>query len=747
MSRGPYPIMLLLAMSLPGTVRALGLGDIRVDSALNEPLSAQIDIVGATRDELAALTAKVANREVFLRYGADRPAFLQSATFKVGIDAAGNPVLNVRSTESFTDPVVNLLVDLRWGRGELIREYSLLLDPANFFPARALAAAPGNAAPQAAAEVEAPATAAVRSPGQPAALPHAPRAEPVFTAQSQYRVVRGDTLRGIVRRAGARTESQAQRMMIAIFKGNPHAFEANINLLHLGALLTMPTPADVDAVDGSTARREVREQMTAWRMDGRPGIAAQGASAAPTTAPATAAPVAPAAAPTPAAPAVSVAATAAAAPAAPTSAASSAADEALKQRVQTLEKALDDLHQQLAAENAQLEELKKLAEREPVAAAAVPAVAAAPAAVAPVKVEVMQSPERSAPQAAPAAAPPSRSGVSPLLIGTLAGCLIILLGGFALLRRRVAAGARTAPQIPDGFADQARRNEEMAAARMYQAGRDAAVTTRAEPERAPTAAARSVEPTQSVAADIISEEITMRSEADSTSSLGIDTDLLERSYLDALGIDTTGPVPALTEDPNAATSPMKAVQVDVGATTGPVPALSEEDMLADTAKHQTAHMTTVGPQATSEETQLNTALFATVEMRSAAGKDLDYNLLDLDATQSQHVHMPSDLYEKAGVAERRMSIVEVLESALEKDPNRRDLLMKLLETHYATAGSNHRAFVDQVRKLSRESNTLSAEDWDRIVKMGREIAPLDPLFAEQPKTDDSSRLRLIRGGS
>ena len=69
MARGPYPILLLLAMSLPGAARALGLGEIRVDSALNEPLSAQIDIVGATRDDLIALTAKVPNRDIFQRVG------------------------------------------------------------------------------------------------------------------------------------------------------------------------------------------------------------------------------------------------------------------------------------------------------------------------------------------------------------------------------------------------------------------------------------------------------------------------------------------------------------------------------------------------------------------------------------------------------------------------------------------------------------------------------------------------------
>src|ERR1700681_4100753 len=147
MSRGPYPILLMLAMSLPGAVRALGLGDIRVDSALNEPLSAQIDIVGATREELVELTAKVANREMFQRYGADRPSFLATAAFKVGLDSQGRPVLNVRSAEAFTDPVINFLVELRWANGALVRDYSLLLDPAGFSPAeRATAAANASAA-------------------------------------------------------------------------------------------------------------------------------------------------------------------------------------------------------------------------------------------------------------------------------------------------------------------------------------------------------------------------------------------------------------------------------------------------------------------------------------------------------------------------------------------------------------------------------------------------------------------------
>src|SRR6202166_3205582 len=146
MSNGKNPLMLMMALTMPGASHALGLGDIHVDSALNERLAAEIDIVGASAVELNDLRAAVANRETFLRYGADRPAFLSSTTFKVVQDSQGRPVLAVRSTESFTEPLVNLLVDLHWSHGDLVRQYTLLLDPAGF-PAVPRAIVPPNAPP------------------------------------------------------------------------------------------------------------------------------------------------------------------------------------------------------------------------------------------------------------------------------------------------------------------------------------------------------------------------------------------------------------------------------------------------------------------------------------------------------------------------------------------------------------------------------------------------------------------------
>ncbi|MDP9200284.1 MAG: pilus assembly protein FimV, partial [Pseudomonadota bacterium] len=111
----------------PAAALALGLGEIRLNSSLNEPLSAEIDLVAATPEELAALKAELATNEVFERYGLDRPAFLNSIEFRVGRGQDGRSVLLVRSRDAISEPFVSFLVDVSWARGRLLREYTVLL--------------------------------------------------------------------------------------------------------------------------------------------------------------------------------------------------------------------------------------------------------------------------------------------------------------------------------------------------------------------------------------------------------------------------------------------------------------------------------------------------------------------------------------------------------------------------------------------------------------------------------------------
>ena len=83
MSRSLTRLWPLLVLAIAGEVWALGLGDIRLSSALNEPLRAEIELLSATPEELKNLEVTLASEETFARYGLDRPLFLQKINFQL----------------------------------------------------------------------------------------------------------------------------------------------------------------------------------------------------------------------------------------------------------------------------------------------------------------------------------------------------------------------------------------------------------------------------------------------------------------------------------------------------------------------------------------------------------------------------------------------------------------------------------------------------------------------------------------
>ena len=114
---------------------ALGLGDIRLSSALNQPLRAEIELLAATPEELNNLTVQLASQDTFARYDLDRPMFLSGLQFEIvkSGSVVGN-VIRVTSADPITEPFVTFLVEASWSRGRLLREYTLLLDPPTFAP-------------------------------------------------------------------------------------------------------------------------------------------------------------------------------------------------------------------------------------------------------------------------------------------------------------------------------------------------------------------------------------------------------------------------------------------------------------------------------------------------------------------------------------------------------------------------------------------------------------------------------------
>src|SRR5271170_4990870 len=127
-------LMLMACLLSPSLSWALGLGEIHLNSALNEPMNAEIDLIAAAPDELTALRATLASRDAFTRYGIDRPPFLSNLTFKVGKGKDGRDALLVRSSDPVPEPFVTFLVEVNWARGHLMREYTVLLDPPVYTP-------------------------------------------------------------------------------------------------------------------------------------------------------------------------------------------------------------------------------------------------------------------------------------------------------------------------------------------------------------------------------------------------------------------------------------------------------------------------------------------------------------------------------------------------------------------------------------------------------------------------------------
>jgi len=683
MSRGQNPLVLMMALSLPGAAHALGLGEIHVNSALNEPLAADIEILGATAEELSSLTASVANKDTFLRFGAERPAFLASATFKVSHDVKGKPVLLIRSTDSFSEPVVNLLVDLRWHNGEVIRQYSLLLDPAGFPAATQVAAAVRSpVAPLATLALSAPAATSIASPD----VTTSPAATTTRTT-THVKIGAKATLRGVAWRVGARSDSDIKKTMLAIFRANPHAFEGNVNRLRLGAVLAIPSAADISTISKEDAGREIRAQMTAWRAS--PAKARTAAAPVPAMPPHAQGltPTVPAAAPV----AVTASTAAADAPRAATKAGSDAAEAAaLNLRVQSLEQGLQDIQAQLEAENDKL-----------------------------LGVQAQVKDAEKAVDDPVAAAPAPRQWLLTSLIGGVALLAGVLAAMFFKLRRRATPKmANSTLGVSAPMVDEA--------------------SNPAKPVVAEEPAPRETQPV--MPRPIWQDSVELKAARNSAR----DKSAMKAGEQFSAAANTTVAAPpqpvlilnekelqAAFEDTLDLSGETAILAAEIPASSGDTANLPAATVNLNAHALQAAGLAAADESAAADQS-------ATVMVSAEALLDttrLDYNLVDLDLTP-QHVHMPSVLHERVVVKERRKNLVDVLKNAVEREPDRRDLRMKLLETYYAAAAANRQAFLEVVEKLARDRGRLAEGEWDKIARMGKQIAADTALFSSDSEAED-----------
>lgn len=304
LKRAAVSLSVLVLLTLSLAAHALGLGEIRVLSQPGQPLVAEIPIISTEPGELEQLQARLASPETFERVGLARPEGLVGGLdFYVTMSSDDRPVIRVTSEQPVQVDAVNFLIEVDWGQGRLVREYSALVSAPGTVAAASQPLVNAPLPPPSSAILREPDPVASVQPGQAAPEPPpvppggdadtaaaaaaapapAPAAIPQLLDPGELQVRSGQTLSGIA--ATLQTGATLDQTMIALLRANPEAFiNGNVNLLRAGAVLRVPPAGELASLQESEATALVREQTAQWRQSRQPipqPVGTTTASAAP----------------------------------------------------------------------------------------------------------------------------------------------------------------------------------------------------------------------------------------------------------------------------------------------------------------------------------------------------------------------------------------------------------------------------------------------------------------------------------
>lgn len=234
-------LLLLAGLAMPLGALALGVGSLTVRSALNQNFEAEIPLTVNNPAELTGLTVRIPRQADFAQVGIEWLEFLSKLRFAVQTAPGGPSFIKVTSVQPIREPSFNLLLEVVWPRGRLLRTFPVHLDPELYAdrqpppPPLLLLALPTVQAPL----IETPSLAA--APVTPS-LPPAPSVS--FDGASLYGPIKpGETLNRIARQVRPSTAMSVLEMMAILVAGNPQAFaNGNPNTLRAGAVLRVPSP-------------------------------------------------------------------------------------------------------------------------------------------------------------------------------------------------------------------------------------------------------------------------------------------------------------------------------------------------------------------------------------------------------------------------------------------------------------------------------------------------------------------------
>lgn len=277
------------AVLLSSSAYAAGLGKLTVMSSLGQPLRAEIELTAVSNEEVGVLVAKLAPGDAFKLANIEFNPALLALQFTIE-QRNGRQYVKITSSKPLNEPFVDMLLELSWNSGKLVREYTFLLDPAELRTSQsAQVSAPVDVLSQGSKGVAPganyrPATKPEPKPAEAPAKPE-PQAKPEGEVkqgvkESEYKVKSGDTLGRIAAQVKP-ADISLDMMLVALYRANPEAFVSNnMNRLKAGHILAVPDADSVRTTDKGEAHGVVVAHAADFNAY-RSKLAGQVASAAP----------------------------------------------------------------------------------------------------------------------------------------------------------------------------------------------------------------------------------------------------------------------------------------------------------------------------------------------------------------------------------------------------------------------------------------------------------------------------------
>ena len=244
-----------VSLLVPASAYPLGIGDIKLHSALNQKLDAEIALLVSANENISDISVKLAPPEKFDEAGVPWNYFLSKIKFKAVTLANGKTVVKLSSNEALREPFLDFLLEVTWASGNLYREFTVLVDPPAAYT-QAIVPVINKPAQVATSSIDKPVKSLNRQVnwGKQA-------------VDGQYGLTsRTDSMWKIAEKTNVYDDVSIEQMMMAIYEANPKAFyKRNVNALMAGKTLDIPEKSVIVKLSKQQALIAFKQQDDEWR--------------------------------------------------------------------------------------------------------------------------------------------------------------------------------------------------------------------------------------------------------------------------------------------------------------------------------------------------------------------------------------------------------------------------------------------------------------------------------------------------